>query len=95
MLNRVKTGQRVCLTQILRIHQISLTKCDVFEFGFWQGADVNNFDPTIGGHMCNKTIHAGGDINMALWIVVVDEPCDQQVLMDIMALNGSGSVGVI
>jgi hypothetical protein len=45
--------------------------------------------------MCNKTIHARGDVNMALWIVVVDEPCDQQVLMDIMALNGSGSVGVI
>jgi hypothetical protein len=27
--------------------------------------------------------------------VVVDEPCDQQVLMEIMALTGFGSVGVI
>ena len=95
MLNRVKTRQRVCLTQILCIHQIGLTKCYVFVFGFWQGADVNNFDLTIGGHMCNKTIDARGDINMALWIVIVDEPSDQQVLVEIMAPHGSGSVGVI
>lgn len=45
--------------------------------------------------MCNKTIDARGDINMALWIVIVDEPSDQQVLVEIMALHGSGSVGVI
>ena len=95
MLNRVKTGQRVCLTQILRIHQISLTKCDVFEFGFWQGADVNNFDLTIGGHMRDKAINTRSDINMAFGIVVVDDPCDQQASMEIMALTGFGSVGVI
>ncbi|WP_347837091.1 hypothetical protein [uncultured Planktomarina sp.] len=45
--------------------------------------------------MCNKTIDARGNINMALWIVIVDEPCDQQVLVDILAFNGSSSVGVI
>ena len=95
MLNRVKTRQRVCLTQILWIHQIGLTKCYVFVFGFWQGADVINFDLTIGGHMYNKTIDARGDISMSLWIVIVDEPCDQQVLVEIMTFNGSGSVGVI
>ena len=83
------------LTQILWIHQISLTQFDVFMFRIWQGVDVNSFDLTIGGHMCNKSIDARGYINTALWIVVVDEPCDQQVLMEIMALTGFGSVGVI
>ncbi len=69
MLNRVNTRQRICVTQILWTHQIGLTKYYFFVFGFWQGADVNNFDLTIGDHMCNKTIYARGDINMALWIV--------------------------
>jgi hypothetical protein len=95
MLNRVKTRQRVCLAQILWVHQIGLSKYYVVVFGFLQGADVNNFDLTIGGHMCNKTIDARGNINMALWVVIVDEPCDQQILVEIMALNGSSSVGVI
>jgi hypothetical protein len=45
--------------------------------------------------MYNKTIDARGDISMSLWIVIVDEPCDQQVLVEIMTFNGSGSVGVI
>ena len=91
----MQTRQRTCLTQTLWIHQINLTEFDVFMFRIWQGADVNSFDLTIGGHMCNKSIDARGYINTALWIVVVDEPCDQQVLMEIMALTGFGSVGVI
>ena len=95
MLNRMQTRQRTCLTQTLWIHQINLTEFDVFMFRIWQGADVNSFDLTIGGHTCNKSIDARGDINMALWIVVVDEPCDQQVLMEIMAITGFDSVGVI
>ena len=91
----MQTRQRTCLTQTLWIHQINLTEFDVFIFRIWQGADVNSFDLTIGGHTCNKSIDARGDINMALWIVVVDELCDQQVLMEIMAITCFGSVGVI
>ena len=91
----MQTRQRTCLIQILWIHQINLTEFDVFMFRIWQGADVNSFDLTIGGHTCNKSIDARGDINMALWIVVVDEPCDQQVLMEIMAITCFRSVGEI
>ena len=91
----MQTRQRVCLTQILGIHQVSLTEFDVFMFRIWQGAHVNHFDLTIAGHMRDKAINTRGDINMAFGIVVVDDPCDQQVLMEIMALTGFGSVGVI
>jgi hypothetical protein len=45
--------------------------------------------------MRDKAINTRSDINMAFGIVVADDPCDQQVLMEIMALTGFGSVGVI
>jgi hypothetical protein len=59
------------------------------------GANVEDFDRTKGGYVCDKTIHPRADINMATGVAFKNLSCNQKILMEIGSRSATRCFGFL